>query len=335
MAISASALASEPLFGLPLAELWFALLFAIFGMFLFLDGFDFGIGVLFATREDAHEREQLLTAIGPFWDGNEVWLVVFGGALFAAFPAVYANLFSRYYLLMFAILAALGLRGLAPEMYEERTDSRWRRFWGAAFVVGSTVTPFLLGAFVLNWLVGSPGLASPAGVVGGLALVALTVADGAAFLGLKARGSLRDDASRDGIRAVVAYLVLVAAALAAVYATVPALRPSLLSPVVGALVGVTVLGTATYVVATRRRRYYVAFASVAVLVAALVSVVGVVMYPVADRTTGLTVQEAVVSTLPLNLMSIMAAVLLPIVLSYFGVLYSVFSGPIEDGEAYG
>ena len=71
-------LAAEPLFGLPLAELWFALLFLILGMFLFLDGFDFGVGVLFATRDDDHEKEQLLAAIGPFWDGNEVWLVVFG-----------------------------------------------------------------------------------------------------------------------------------------------------------------------------------------------------------------------------------------------------------------
>lgn len=119
----AGGLVTELLVGLPLAELWFVLVFFTLGMFLFLDGFDFGVGVLFATR-DEHEREQLLASIGPFWDGNEVWLVVFGGTLFAAFPAVYANLFSRYYLLLFAILAALGLRGLAPEMYEERSDDQ-------------------------------------------------------------------------------------------------------------------------------------------------------------------------------------------------------------------
>jgi cytochrome d ubiquinol oxidase subunit II len=332
---SPAALSAGPLFGLPLADLWFALLFFIFGMFLFLDGFDFGIGVLFATREDDHEKEQLLAAIGPFWDGNEVWLVVFGGALFAAFPSVYANLFSKYYLLMFAILAALGLRGLAPEMYEERTDARWRRTWGASFVVGSAATPFLLGVFVLNWLVGAAGLVSVPGVVGGAAVLALMVADGAAFLGLKTRGSLRDDASRYGVRAAVAYLVLVAATLVAVYATTPALQSALVAPVVVALVAVSVLGTAVYVVATRQRRYYVAFASVAVLVAALVSVVAVVMYPAVDRAAALTVQDAIVSTLPLNLMTIMAAVMMPIVLSYFAVLYSVFSGPIEGGETYG
>lgn len=112
--VEIGSLATEPLFGLPLAELWFVLLFFIFGMFLFLDGFDLGVGILFATRDDDHEKEQLLAAVRSFWDGNEVWLVVFGGALFAAFPAVYANLFGRYYPLMFAILAAPGFEDSPP-----------------------------------------------------------------------------------------------------------------------------------------------------------------------------------------------------------------------------
>ncbi|NHX36682.1 MULTISPECIES: cytochrome d ubiquinol oxidase subunit II [Halolamina] len=328
-------LAGEALFGLPLPEIWFGLVFFVLGMFLFLDGFDFGIGILFATREDAEEKETLLAAIGPFWDGNEVWLVVFGGALFAAFPEVYANLFSRYYLLMFAILAALGLRGLSPEMYEEREDDQWRRYWGYAFVVGSALTPFLLGVFAINWLTGVAGIVSVPGVLGGLAVVALTVADGAAFLGLKTRGSLRDDASRYGTRAAVAYLGLVALTLVAVYVTTPALQSALLSLPVIALVLLSVALVAGYVVATRRGEYLAAFASVGGLVFGLVTVIAVTMFPAVDRATGLSVSEGIVSTLPLNLMTIMMALLLPIVLSYFGVLYSVFSGPIESGETYG
>jgi len=328
-------LAGEPLFGLPLPEIWFATVFFVLGMFLFLDGFDFGIGILFATRDDDHEKEQLFAAIGPFWDGNEVWLVVFGGALFAAFPSVYANLFSRYYLLMFAILAALGLRGLSPEMYEEREDERWRQYWGYSFVVGSALTPFLLGMFALNWLTGVAGIVSVPGVLGGLAVVALTVADGAAFLGLKTRGSLRDDASYYGVRAAVAYLVLVAATLAAVYVSVPALQSALLSPAIVLLVLASVTLVGGYVVATRRGQYHAAFAMVGALVFGLVTVVATAMFPMVDRAAGVTVSEGIVSTLPLNLMTIMMALLLPIVLSYFGVLYSVFSGPIEAGESYG
>ncbi|WP_332900427.1 cytochrome d ubiquinol oxidase subunit II [Haladaptatus sp. CMSO5] len=332
--VDIDALAAEPLFGLPLADLWFALLFFIFGMFLFLDGFDFGVGILFATRDDDHEKEQLLAAVGPFWDGNEVWLVVFGGALFAAFPAVYANLFSRYYLLMFAILAALGLRGLAPEMYEERADTRWRRFWGSAFIIGSAMTPFLLGLFVMNWLLGASGLITPAGILGGLAVVALTVVDGAAFLGLKTRGSLRAEASTYGVRAALTYLGLAVLTLGTAYATTPGLRASFRSPFVGLLVITTGVLTGAYVVAFRRRRFYVAFVTAAALVFALVGLVATLMFPYINRAAGLTVQDAIISTLPLNLMSIMASVLIPIVLGYFVVLYAAFSGPVEAGETY-
>lgn len=329
-----SGLAAEPLFGLPLAELWFGLLFFIFDTFLFLDGFDFGVGILFATRDDADEKEQLLATVGPFWDGNEVWLVVFGGALFAAFPTAYANLFSRYYLLMFAILAALGLRGLAPEMYEEREDDRWRRYWGYSFVIGSLMTPFLLGLFVMNWLLGTTGIITPAGVLGGLSLVALTVVDGAAFLGLKTRGTLRDEARTYGVRAVVAYFSLVALTLIVAYATEPSLHSSFWSPLVGVLVVMTGILSVGYIVALRRRRYYVAFGVVAALVFGLVSLVAALMFPTIDRAADLTIQEAIVSTLPLNLMSIMAGILIPIVFVYFIVLYSAFSGPIETGETY-
>ena len=328
-------LAAGPLLGLPLAELWFALLFFLFGTFLFLDGFDFGVGVLFATRDDAHEREQLLAAVGPFWDGNEVWLVVFGGALFAAFPSVYANLFSRYYLLMFAILAALGLRGLAPEMYEECDDDRWRRLWGYSFVVGSTVTPFLLGIFVMNWLVGATGLVTPVGVLGGVSFLALTVVDGAAFLGLKTRGSLREEMQKYGVHAAVTYLVVAVLTLGVVYAGEHGLRASFRSAIVVALVILTATLTGIYVLAVRRGRWYTAFVTTAALVYGLVALVAILMFPFVDQVTGLTVRDAIVSVLPLNLMTIMSAVLIPIVLGYFVVLYSAFSGPVETGESYG
>ncbi|SFC09214.1 cytochrome bd-I ubiquinol oxidase subunit 2 apoprotein [Halobiforma haloterrestris] len=329
-----ASLSSEPLFGLPLPDLWFGLLFFIFALFLFLDGFDFGVGVLFATRDDEEERERLLAAIGPFWDGNEVWLVVFGGAMFAAFPAVYANLFSRHYLLMFAILGALILRGLAPEMYEQRHDEAWQRWWGRAFVAGSLTAPFFLGMFTANWLFGATTIVTLPGIVVGLTVVALTVVDGVAFLRLKTRGELRDDLEPDGYYALAAYLALVVVTLGAVYWTAPALRPDLLSVPIAALVAVTLALAGVYAAATRTDRYYVAFGAVAGLVFALVALVAGLLYPTIDPVAGLTVESAVVSTLPLNLMSIGAAVLLPLVFVYFAVLYSAFSGPIEAGESY-
>jgi cytochrome d ubiquinol oxidase subunit II len=314
--------------------MWFALLFVILGTFLFLDGFDFGAGALFALRDDPEEREQILAAVGPFWDGNEVWLVVFGGALFAAFPAVYANLFSRHYLLMFAILGALILRGLAPEMYEQRHDERWQRWWGRSFVVGSVLAPLFLGAFVGNWVVGAAGTLTPVAVVVGVAVVALTVVLGVAFLRVKTRGSLRTGVRRYGELAVVAYLVAVVASLGALAATRAALVPALTSPLVLALVVLSVVLAAGYVLAMRRDRDYLALGAAAALTYGLVTVVALLLYPSVDPATGLTVAEAIVSPLPLALMSAGAALLLPLVAVYFVVLYTAFSGPIEPSEAY-
>jgi cytochrome d ubiquinol oxidase subunit II len=327
-------LGAGPLFGLPLPELWFALVFFILATFLFLDGFDFGAGLLFATQSDEHDREQILAAIGPFWDGNEVWLVVFGGALFAAFPVIYATLFSRHYLLMFAILAALILRGLAPEMYEQRHDDRWQRWWGRAFVAGSVAAPFFVGVFAGNWLLGATGTVTAGGVLVGLALVALTVVDGAAFLRLKTRGDMRAELTTAGRRALVAYVVFVVATLGYAYATVPRLQSTLLAVPVLALVVLSVLLAVGYVVAERLDRPRVELVLAGGLVYGLVAIVAILLYPLLDPVSGTTVRDAIVSTLPLNLMSIGAAVLIPLVLVYFAVLYSAFSGPVDVEETY-
>lgn len=327
-------LTQGPLFGLPLADLWFGLVFFILGTFLFLDGFDFGVGAVFATLTDDHHREQFLAAIGPFWDGNEVWLVVFGGALFAAFPAVYGTLFSRHYLLMFAILGALILRGLAPEFYEQRDDAQWTRWWGRAFVVGSILTPFFLGMFMGNWLVGATQLVTVAGLLVGMVVVALTVVDGVAYLRVKLRGDLRDTLQRTGVWAIGVYLALVVVTIAYLAGTEPTVQSDVTSPPILSLIAVTLILGGVYVGATLGARYYLAFGSAAGLVYALVAIVAMLMYPTLDRVTGLTVADAIVSTIPLNLMTIGAAILLPLVFLYFVVLYSAFSGPIDPDETY-
>ena len=331
---SVEALASGPLFGLPLPELWFALVFGLLGTFLFLDGFDFGAGAIFATLPDDDAREAVLSAIGPFWDGNEVWLVVFGGALFAAFPAVYAGLFSRHYLLMFGILGALILRGLAPEMYEQRHDERWQRWWGRSFVAGSVLAPFLLGAFTGNWLVGTSRSFTVIGVVVGITVTALTVVSGAAFLRLKTRDALPETVTRIGLWAVGAYLLAVVVTLGVLAVRLPAGVDALLSAPVLALVAVSIALGVSYGVALRRGSNVVALAAAAGLTYGLIAVVAILMYPSIDPAAGLTVRGAIVSTLPLNLMSIGAALLLPLIATYFAVLYSAFSGPITADEAY-
>ncbi|WP_458207604.1 cytochrome d ubiquinol oxidase subunit II [Haladaptatus sp. NG-SE-30] len=317
-----------------LPDLWFALVFALLGTFLFLDGFDFGVGALFATRDDEEERETLLAAIGPVWDGNEVWLVVFGGALFAVFPAAYAGLFSRNYLLMFAILGALILRGISPEFYEQREDERWRRTWGRAFVVGSVTAPFFLGMFTANWVLGASGIVNVPAVAFGLVVVALTIVEGVAFLGLKTRNDLRAEMARYATRVAPAYLALVVVVIAYLGLTRPDLRDALVSPLSLLAVVATVGLVVGVVLAMRNERYLVAFVAAAGLPYALVTFVGNLLYPAIDPAVGLTVRGSVVSDLPLTIMTVAAAFLLPVVLTYFGVLYSVFSGPADPSETY-
>lgn len=317
-----------------LPVLWFALVFVLLGTFLFLDGFDFGVGLLFATRNDEEERETLLAAIGPIWDGNEVWLVVFGGALFAVFPAAYAGLFSRYYLLMFAILAALILRGIAPELYEQRSDDRWHKWWGRAFVIGSATAPFFLGMFAANWVLGAAHIVTVPALAFGVTLVALTLVEGATFLGLKTRGELRAEVTNVGGRAALAYLALVVVVIGYLVVTRPDLHAALLSPLSLVAVVVSIVLVLGVVLATRAERHRTAFGAAAGLPYALVAFVGNLLYPAIDPAVGLTVREGVVSNLPLTIMTVAAAFILPIVVVYFAVVYSVFSGPADPSETY-
>jgi cytochrome d ubiquinol oxidase subunit II len=218
-------------------------------------------------------------------------------------------------------------------MYEQRHDRRWRRAWGRAFVAGSLAAPFTLGVFVGNWLFGVEGVASLASLTVGLAVVALTVVDGAAFLGLKTRGDLRRETSAVGHVAQGAYLLLAVGAVA--LGSASAGHVALAAAETLALLGATVGLAALHVVAGRRGRRYLAFAAVVAQVYGLVALVAIQLYPLVDPVTGRTAAAAVVSTLPLNLTTIGAAVLLPLVATYFVVLYTAFAGPVGGSEADG
>ncbi|MFW5905721.1 MAG: cytochrome d ubiquinol oxidase subunit II, partial [archaeon] len=268
------------------------------------------------------------------WDGAEVWLIVFGGGLFAVFPDVYAELFSGYYLLMFAILAALIVRGVSPEFREQRHDEEWLRLWGRLFVLGSVLSPFLLGVFAGNWLVGAPGTISLPGIVVGLALVALSTAEGASFLGMKIDGGLPDDLLDYGVKAQIAYLVLAVTAVVYLYRFVDGMAEALLASVPLALVVLTAVLGLGYVWLLRSGQYLGAFVVAAIQTFGLVGLVAYLLYPVIYPVTGLTVVDAAVSTLQLNLMTIVLAIFLPLVLIYFAVLYNAFAGPVDPAEGY-
>src|SRR6478735_2572055 len=129
-----------------LAEIWFVLFIAIVAGYLILDGFDMGVGILLLplARADT-ERRTFLNSIGPIWDGNEVWLVIAGGVLFAVFPLVYASLFSGFYLAFMLVLFVMILRTVAMEFRSKEESTRWRSFWDAVFGLSSAGLAFLLG----------------------------------------------------------------------------------------------------------------------------------------------------------------------------------------------
>src|SRR5919106_1905722 len=190
-----------------LTTVWFALIAILWIGYFTLEGFDFGVGMLLPVlARDDRERRVLINTIGPVWDGNEVWLITAGGAMFAAFPEWYATLFSGFYLPLLLILVALILRGVAFEYRGKRAESEWKAWWDRAIFWGSLVPAVLWGVAFGNIVRGVPidadheyagslfDLLNPYALLGGLTTLALFVTLGAIFLALKTRGDVRDRA---------------------------------------------------------------------------------------------------------------------------------------------
>ncbi|WP_313991669.1 cytochrome d ubiquinol oxidase subunit II [uncultured Selenomonas sp.] len=178
--------------------IWFVLITVLFTGFFFLEGFDYGVGTLLTLLSDKEsDRSQIVRSIGPVWDGNEVWMITAGGAMFAAFPHVYATLFSTFYIPLFLMLVALILRAVAFEFRHQRTDEKWQRTWSCAIAFGSIIPAFLWGVVVTNLIAGLPiganmvyqggffDLLTPYTVVGGAAFFAVFAFHGASFLSLR------------------------------------------------------------------------------------------------------------------------------------------------------
>jgi cytochrome d ubiquinol oxidase subunit II len=233
---------------------WFALIGLLWAGFLFLEGFDFGVAVVtpFLVHDET-DRRLCLNSVGPTWDGNEVWLLVAGGATFAAFPTWYARLFSGFYLALFLILLALIARGVSFEFRDKVDSARWKTTWDWANFLGSLVPAIVLGAAFTDLVHGLPfsaggryyggilGLLHPIALVGGLASLAVFCVHGSVFLSLKTTGDMALRARRAAQMLVIPAFVLLAATVAWVVA---AGRPAIggsLPPVVPLLLGLASL----------------------------------------------------------------------------------------------
>ncbi|MBN1680454.1 MAG: cytochrome d ubiquinol oxidase subunit II [Anaerolineae bacterium] len=323
-----------------LQDLWFVLISVLFIGFFFLEGFDYGAGILlpFIARKDS-ERRVVINTIGPVWDANEVWMITAGGALFAAFPHWYATLFSGFYLALVLILLALILRGVAFEFRSKEDDPRWRRTWDWAIFIGSVIPALLWGVAFGNLVKGVPinaamdftgdffDLLSPYTLICGLASFAVFTLHGALFLSLKTDGVIRRRAETLAQQIwlpVVGIAVVLAIANYAyidIFDTV-GVNPGVM-PVTSA---VTLLSVGYYL---RKKQFGWAFVLLGLTILFSVATFFWFLHPnvmvsSTNEAFNLTVENAASSEKTLETMTIVTLILLPFVLLYLGWSYWVF-----------
>jgi cytochrome d ubiquinol oxidase subunit II len=318
-----------------LVTLWFVLIAVLWIGYFVLEGFDFGVGLLLPILgRDPEDRRAMLASIGPVWDGNEVWLIVAGGATFAAFPDWYAALFSGFYLALLLILLALIGRGVALEYRNKSDDAQWRRRWDVVITVSSVIPALLWGVAFANIVHGVPinahqaftgtflTLLNPYGILGGLVTLSLFTLHGAVFLSLKTDGQIRVTARELATKVGAVAVVLAATFLIWTQATSGRWETDI-TAVVAAIALVSALA------ANRWGREGWAFTATAVTIGlAVVTLFGDLWPNVMPSSTSsafnLTVHNASSSPYTLGVMSWVALLATPIVLVYQAWSYWVF-----------
>ena len=323
-----------------LNDVWFILIAVLFTGFFFLEGFDYGVGILlpFLGKKD-DERRVIINSIGPFWDANEVWLITAGGAMFAAFPQWYATMFSGFYLALLLILVALILRGAAFEFRSKGIHPLWRSVWDWLIFIGSLLPALLFGVGMANLLIGTPidaqmtfqgnllTLLNPLALLVGLASVLAFVLHGAVFLSLRTEGELAQRAQ--AVTRVLWLPVFVIASLALLlgyFLTDMAVRLGY-APLVIPLLAIGALYHAGRLIKRQRLGWAFALLGVTILLSTATLFVGLyprVMVSSLNPEWSLTIQNAASSEYTLRVMSIVALILVPIVLAYQAWNYWVF-----------
>lgn len=329
---------------------WFHLLGILLTGYAVLDGFDLGVGGLHLLAKDDHERRLFLNSIGPLWNGNEVWLVVFGGALFAAFPVAYASAFSGFYLPFMFVLCALIFRGVAIEFRSKRPEGIWRKGWDVAFSLASIGALLLFGTAVGALLHGVPvgasrefegtllDLVHPYSLLVGAFTVVLMLLHGAVFLYGKTEGELHKRVRRWTWTLSGAFFVVYMLTTVVTLVTVPHVTRNFEAhPWVWALVLVNLLAAANIPRSTYRERPLEAFVSSGLTILCLVALFGVAQFPnLLTSSLGseytITIYNAASSQKTLGIMRLMIFIGFPFVLAYSGIVYWVFRGKTKVGE---
>ncbi len=323
-----------------LNTLWFLLIVVLFTGFFFLEGFDYGVGMLlpFLGQNDP-ERRLIIRSIGPFWDANEVWLLTAGGAIFAAFPNWYATLFSGFYLALLLMLVALILRAVAFEFRNKDERPLWRSFWDWMIFLGSALPGFLWGVAITNIIEGVPidaemnyvggfwNLLNPYALLGGLTFVALFALHGAIFLNLRTMGTMQERAHRAANRLWLPAVVLVFLFVIVGYFTTDVFVRLGVDPGVAPLGAGATLLTAGWCIKARRTGWAFLMTALTIVLSTITVFLGLfprVMISSLNPAWDLTIYNASSSPYTLGVMSWVALIFVPVLLGYQVWNYWIF-----------
>ncbi|MGD2135167.1 MAG: cytochrome d ubiquinol oxidase subunit II [Gemmatimonadales bacterium] len=329
-----------------LQTVWFILFTVLIAGYAVLDGFDLGVGVLHGFAKNDDERRRHLNAVGPVWDGNEVWLLTAGGALFAAFPIVYATVFSGFYLALMLVVAALVFRATSFEFRGKVDTPRWRSFWDWSFVLGSLVASLLFGVAVGNIARGIPidadgrfvgsflGLLNPFALLVGLVTLSAFVMHGAAYLLLKVEGDHRDRMRRWVRGSWLTFVGLYAAANGWALAALPhGFDGIATNPLIWLFGAALIVSIVTVPLAAQRQRDGLTFLGSAGTILAMIALPAIGLFPrlvpsSIDLAYSLTAYNASSSQRTLTVMLYIALIGMPLVLVYTAYVYRVFKGKV-------
>ena len=335
-----------------LNTVWFTLIGILYIGFFILEGFDFGVGILLpflgrgqTSEETDLKRRVIINTIGPFWDGNEVWLLTAGGATFAAFPMWYATMFSGFYLAFFLLLVALIFRGVAFEFRSKDKNPAWRKLWDWSIFGGSLVSALLLGVAFANLARGVPidanmnyvggffYLLNPYALLGGVTTILVFALYGAIYLSLKTTQGLRESAEKTAWRLWIPAVVSLLLLLVATYAFTDILDRLGVNPGIIPIAGIVAVILAGYFV--RKNQMGFAFVSTMVTIAATLVTFFLMLFPdvmisTIDSAYSLTIYNSASSPYTLRIMTIVALIFVPIVLLYQGWSYWVFRKRVKS-----
>ncbi|MHB9024656.1 MAG: cytochrome d ubiquinol oxidase subunit II [Armatimonadota bacterium] len=335
-----------------LQMIWFGLIAVLLVGYAVLDGFDLGVGFWHLRAREESTRRTFLNAIGPFWDGNEVWLLTAGGALFAAFPPVYASVFSGFYLALVLVLAALILRAVSLEWRAREVAPAARGRWDLVFALSSMIATLLFGVAFGNIMRGLPlnalgnstgsffGLLNPFAILIGLLNCAMLATHGALYLSMRTRDDLAAQTRAWARGAWLAYLPLTLIAVIAAAATQPHLLKNYLAVPVLWLLPVLALASVVLIGyfnarALPGRAFAASVAGIALLLISAAAALFPTMVPaLGNPVWSLTAANSSSSPLTLTVMLIIALVGMTLVAIYTTWVYRTFSGPVQADEHY-